>query len=179
MTRRGIPLTFHSSHPKPQRVRFKLEMQTSDSTENPQVPTEPHIVWEVLEQGSYRKSRLSKRKKEQIRLFDISSIQKGEDSPMNFSTFRSANARHSILITLSDGNVFLFEASDEYEAKKVIHGIRWVEARLTFNIIIGNTNVCSEMLSLGTQKAGDMTLTSGDMLDMTNQLVENSMKKLT
>lgn len=96
---------------------------------------------------------------------------------MNLDSYPYAVPEKSIIITLNNGNVQLFEAPDEAEARRVVHGLRWIEARFTFNMIVGNISVCSEMLSVSEQQ-GISELTSEIMLDVTNQLVEKSVEKL-
>jgi len=135
---------------------------------------EPNLVWEVIEH-SPRKRRYHSAQRECISLFDISSVQKAAES-INLNAFRHAVPEKSILITLNDDSVCLFEANDVSEAKKIIHGLRWIEARLTFNIIVGNVHVCSEMLSMSDQR-GISELTSELMMEVTDQLVEKSRDK--
>ena len=63
--------------------------------------------------------------------------------------------------------------------KKVVHG-----ARISFNLIIGNNEICAELLPLPRSKKVTLThinnmLTSEIMSDVTNQLVEKSLKRFT
>ncbi len=152
---------------------------------------EPNFVWEVIEHRNRNSGSSSRRRKhrhkyeekatarETISLFDVSSVQRATDSmSVNIHSYPHANPENSILLTLNNGNVQLFEANNEIEARRFIHGLRWIEARLTFNIIVGNISVCSEMLSVSKQQ-GICELTSEIMVDVTNQLVEKSSEKLS
>jgi hypothetical protein len=92
------------------------------------------------------------------------------------NAFPHAVADHSILITLNDGKVCLFEAKDMEQARGIIHGLRWIAARLTFNIIIGNFHICSEMISIKDQ-VGVSDYTKDMFQNVTNQLVEKTLIK--
>jgi hypothetical protein len=109
-------------------------------------------------------------------LFDISSIQLASDS-IDIDIFPDAEAEHSVLITMNNGTVHLFEAESQYEARNVVHGLRWVVARLTFNIIVGNVNVVAEMLSLG-DGDGPNEISEEVLHDVSSQLVKKSISKL-
>jgi len=173
ITDSGIILVWHRPRSSTSAKLFKkvrLNIQISD-TEDGKV--EPNLVWEALEDRR-REYQLPNRDK--ISLFDISLIEKASDS-LNLNAFPHAVADHSILITLNDGKVCLFEARDLDQAREIIHGLRWITARLTFNIIIGNFNICTEMLSIKDQvSVSDYTK---DMFqNVTNQLVEKTLIKL-
>ena len=86
--------------------------------------------------------------------------------------FPHADPDLSILITLNDSSCYLFEAPDLDTTKKVMHGLRWVEARMAYNIIVGNMHICSEMLT--TNEHFDGYLTAELFQTVTNQLVEKT-----
>ncbi len=180
ITNEGINLTWHRPRSSPSTKELAhqvtLNIQISD-VDGGGGHVEPNILWEIKEKGhSARSKYMAPSRRESISLFDISSIQKAADS-IKLNSFPLADPFSSIMITLHDGSAHLFEAESASSAKKIIHGLRWIEARLTFNLIVGNVNVCSEMLSMSEQ-AGISELTSDIFLEVTNQLVEKSMNKL-
>ncbi len=161
---------------------------------------EPNLVWEVVtdqnntttnnNNNNNSKSRHRyqdiKTVRERLSLFDISSVQKAADS-LNLHSFPHANGNNSILITLQSGQLYTFEAEDEAEAKLVVHGLRWISARLIFNLLTGNRNVCSEMLPMAHSYPGSDSLrdsvscrvfSSSLMLDVTDRLVDKSLARL-
>ena len=149
-------------------------MQISDGEGDGRL-SEPKIIWEIVTEGrNPRKSKHCDARRESISLFDISTIQKAADS-IKLSAFPSANPFNSIILSLHDGSVFLFEAESASDAKQIMHGLRWIEARFTFNIIVGNAHVCSEMMSTSGE-TGVTELTSDIFLDVTDQLIEKSLK---
>lgn len=181
----GIPLAWHrpgtitiSSTSTPTSTTVQQEVllivKISDSGGEEGL-VEPNLVWEEADY-SQKRSKYRHGPRESISLFDISTVQNAVDS-IKSSAFPDEVAEHSILITLDDDSIYLFETEDRHEARKIIHGLRWIMARLTFNIIVGNVHVCSEMLSMDDQ-IGISDLTSDIFSDVTNQLVEKSAKKL-
>jgi len=110
-------------------------------------------------------------RREKLSLFDISTIERATES-LEMKAFPHADPDTSILITLNDSSCFLFEAPDGDTARRVMHGLRWVEARMAFNIIVGNMHICSEMLSTNEHFGGD--LTAELFQTVTNQLVEKT-----
>jgi hypothetical protein len=178
ITSEGIHLTWHqprsSSLSKESASEVIVHMQISDGEGDGRL-SEPNIVWEIVTEGrNPRKSKHCEARRESISLFDISTIQKAADS-IKLSAFPFANPFNSIMLSLHDGSVFLFEAESASEAKQIMHGLRWIEARFTFNIIVGNAHVCSEMMSTSGE-TGVTELTSDIFLDVTDQLIEKSLK---
>jgi hypothetical protein len=170
----GIILVWHRPRSSTSAKLFKkvrLTIQISD-TENGDI--EPNLVWESLED---RRREYQVPSRDKISLFDIVSIEKASES-LNLNAFPHATADSSILITMNEGKVCLFEAKNTEQARKIIHGLRWIEARLAFNIIIGNFNVCSEMLSINGHNVGVSDYTTDMFLNITNQLVEKTIIKL-
>jgi hypothetical protein len=120
-----------------------------------------------------------------IDLFDIQSLDKV--SPLQLEAYPFAMPGNSFVVCLSSGADFVFEASSDAEARRIIHGLRWVVARLAFNLIIGNQDVSCELLSVDT---GGKVVPSGErdspqspmeeialsraMDDVTNLLVDKS-----
>eukprot|EP00555_Chaetoceros_dichaeta_P004784 CAMPEP_0198256516 /NCGR_PEP_ID=MMETSP1447-20131203/6431_1 /TAXON_ID=420782 /ORGANISM="Chaetoceros dichaeta, Strain CCMP1751" /LENGTH=176 /DNA_ID=CAMNT_0043943193 /DNA_START=92 /DNA_END=619 /DNA_ORIENTATION=+ len=128
--------------------------------------------------------------KQRCSLFDIASIHKGTASSNRILQAYPTitNPENCVTITRNDKTMLLFEASNATEAKKVVHGMRWIVARLSFNLIIGNRDVCAELLPVPRRKNSSRTvthdeehsrtLTSEIMNDVTSQLVEKSLERL-
>jgi hypothetical protein len=181
ITNEGIRLIYYlpvhaasTSHDSNQPV--KMFLQISNAKEN---EVEPYLVWEIRGNISPRRKKKYASLKisgDSISLFDISSIQIASDS-IDIDIFPDAEAENSVLITMNNGTVHLFEAESQYEARNVVHGLRWVVARLTFNIIVGNVNVVAEMLSLG-DGDGPNELNQEVLHDVSAQLVNKSLSKL-
>jgi hypothetical protein len=94
---------------------------------------------------------------------------------LNLNAFPHAIPDHSVLITLADSSCFLFEAPDIENARKFMRGLRWIEARMTFNIIVGNMDVCSEMLITdGDEHSCIGDLTAEIFQKVTNELVDKA-----
>jgi hypothetical protein len=181
ITNGGIRLIYYlpvhaasTTHDSSQPV--KMFLQISDTKEN---ELEPNLVWEIRGNISPRRKKKYaslRTSGDSISLFDISSIQMASDS-IDIDIFPDAEAEHSLLITMNNGTVHLFEAESQYEARNVVHGLRWVVARLTYNIIVGNVNVVAEMLSLG-DGDGPNEITQEVLHDVSSQLVKKSVSKL-
>ena len=144
---------------------------------------EPHLEWLLEERSPPSLKSKSRSTHRRVSLFDILSIQKATESIQLPSFPTLENPEHSILINVKNGGV-LFEAETESDAKQVIHGIRWIVARLSFNLIMGNRNVVSEMLPMLIQEDlenvdefGNGTLSNKFMGEVTNQLVEKSVSR--
>lgn len=162
-------------------INVVIYIQINDSN-NQEDSVEPNLVWEVCsEKKKSETSRVRfqdvKTVRQRISLFDIASIQKAADS-MNLHSFPNAIPEHSILITLQNGNIFFFEAKDEVEGKLVIHGLRWICARLVFNLLSGNRKVCSEMLPMSMNSTSSHLLSKEVMTSVTDHFVDKSLKRL-
>ena len=115
-----------------------------------------------------------------IDLFDIRSLDKA--GAMHLKDYPFAIPGRSIFLKLTRGRDFVFEASTEVQARRFIHGMRWVVARLAFNLVIGNLDVSCELLDVGLtdgKKARPDTALEESRLtkamdDVTNQLVDKS-----
>ena len=63
--------------------------------------------------------------RETISLFDVSSVRRAMDSVnIDINAYPHAKPKNSILITLNNRNVQLFEARSEEEARRFVHGLR-------------------------------------------------------
>jgi len=171
--------------PKPLPVLAHIHI--SDCMEGGGDQVEPNLTWSstlaLEDEEQLERNYLSG--KQRCSLFDIASIHK---ATTNSSRILQAyptivDPENCVTIILNDKTILLFEASDAAEAKKVVHGFRWIVARLSFNLIIGNRDVCAELLPVPrrkktTREQNNMMLTSEIMNDVTNQLVEKSFKRL-
>jgi hypothetical protein len=89
-----------------------------------------------------------------------------------------------VFIRLAKGNEFVFEAESEQEAFRFVHGMKWVIARLTFNLVIGNLDVSCELVDVGLVKSSDLSSSTRSILeeaeaaramdDVTVQMVDKS-----
>jgi hypothetical protein len=80
-------------------------------------------------------------------LFDIRSVDKA--TPLQLQHYPLAMPGRSLVIKMNRSPDCVFEAIDEEAAMRFVHGMRWVVARLAFNLIIGNMNVSCELLDIG------------------------------
>jgi len=114
-----------------------------------------------------------------IDLFDIQSMETASLDML--ADYQFAIPDNTFFVVLNNGKHVVFEASSDTEAKRFIHGLRWVVARLSFNLVVGNPLVSCELLSVqGKTSASPQTpmeeaLWSKAMNDVTNQLVDKSL----
>jgi len=144
----GMILSWHKYHDnsvqfwEPTTVRSFIEI--SDTLHpNKQTIWEPYFLLEELDTTGKHLTPLEKRR---ICLFDISSITRPTASALR--NFPLACPRHCFLLTLSDGDLLLFESQTEADVKRIVLGLRWTIAKLSFNIVIGNPDMCEELLPL-------------------------------
>lgn len=110
-----------------------------------------------------------------IDLLDIRSLQKATEAQLNI--FPYATAANCMILRLHNSfEDLVLEAAGPEVAKIFIHGLRWVVARLAFNLIIGNRDVSCELLDVYDSKPNSpYSERSKAMNDATNQLVEKSL----
>jgi hypothetical protein len=82
-----------------------------------------------------------------IDLFDIRAVDKA--TPLQLQHYPLAMPGRSLVIKMNRSPDCVFEAMDEEAALRFVHGMRWVVARLAFNLIIGNMDVSCELLDIG------------------------------
>lgn len=82
-----------------------------------------------------------------IDLFDIRAVDKA--TPLQLQHYPLAMPGRSFIIKMNRSPDCVFEAMDEEAAVRFVHGMRWVVARLAFNLIIGNMDVSCELLDIG------------------------------
>lgn len=110
-----------------------------------------------------------------IDLLDIRSLTKA--SPLQLNDYPFAIPGNSMILNLQNSSSQLvLEAVSPSSARRFIHGLRWVVARLTFNLIVGNKDVCCELLEL---RDSSQVYRSADMNkamnDVTKQLIDKAM----
>ena len=151
----------------------KLQMEPTDITTFLMLDEEssdPCLTWDIYDGPKGRSKKVTARGS--IPLFDIASVEKAETRHLRAYPFAIPN--HSFFVTLSNGGVILFEAKDESQHQLFIRGLRWVVARLAFNLIVGNGNICTE-LGLIARDALDEDVDS-TMDVVTNRLVDVSVQ---
>lgn len=87
----------------------------------------------------------------QIHLFAIKSLTKA--TALDVQDFPLAMPGRSVIVRYRQA-VHAFEMRSEGDAFRFTHGMRWVLARLSFNLIIGNLGVSCELLDLGESSDG-------------------------
>jgi len=113
-----------------------------------------------------------------IDLFDIQSMEKS--TAVQMQNYPFAMPGNCFFVRKSDGRDFAFEADSDEEARRFIHGLRWLVARLAFNLIFGNRDVSCELVTLHADEKGmsphstveDGHYSNKAMNDVTNHLVE-------
>jgi len=106
-----------------------------------------------------------------IDLFDIQSLEKA--TPLHLKQYPFAIPGNSSILRFhnKEGMDHVFESPNAHEALRFIHGLRWVVARMAFNMIIGNPVVTCELLDVP-EGINESVIA---MNDVTNQLIENAL----
>lgn len=144
-----------------------------------------HLGSPHADKGSYTGPQFVWRKQDgshggAIDLFDIQSLHTA--SAEMLGNYQFAIPGNSFFVVLNDGRHFVFEASSDTEARRFVHGLRWVVARLSFNLVVGNPLVSCELLSVSQGDSSPQTPMEEAhwckaMNDVTNHLVNKSLKK--
>jgi hypothetical protein len=108
-----------------------------------------------------------------VNLFDIRTLDRASHNSLSA---QYAMPSRSIVLRLAKGNEFVFEAPTEQEAFRFVHGMKWVIARLAFNLVIGNMDVVCELVDVD-KKKGEATIARA-MDDVTLQMVDKSILKI-
>lgn len=112
-------------------------------------------------------------------LFDIQSMDTASFDMLE--PYKFAIPENTFFVVLNNGKHVVFEAGSDTEARRFIHGLRWVVARLSFNLVVGNPLVSCELLSVkgrtsdSPQTPLEETLWFKAMNDVTNHLVDKSL----
>ena len=165
----GFPLIWHRVHDS------KLQMEPTDITTFLMLDEEspdPCLTWDIYDDDANGRSR-KVTARGSIPLFEIASVEKAEAKHLQAYPF--AMPSHSFFVTLSNGGVILFEAKDKDQKEVFVRGIRWVVARLSFNLIVGNGSICTELGLIGRDAFDDEDVDS-TMDDVTNRLVDVSVQ---
>ena len=171
---KGIQLIAHKRnrrHSLSQPLRVKAFIRSGEEQMNGQFCT-PCLEWQT-DRGLFSKK---------VDLFDIKSF--GKASALQLELYPLAMPGRSVLLRTNGGSDYVFETRDEATALQFVHGMRWVIARFTFNLVIGNLNVSSGLLDVDEDvdaKESSLPATrrqqvrwSRAMNDATNSLVEKS-----
>merc|ERR1712238_200248 len=148
----------------------------------------PRLVWNIQNLDSSKDeidvegdlaTRLSSNSKQHsIPLLEVISVKR--TSLAKLKPYPLAVPGRSLSVSMGNGSVFLFEARNEAESKRVVVGLRHVVARLAFNLIIGNSNACTDILHTTT---GLKTVCAKEkhlelMKNVTDKLVESCVSRL-
>ena len=87
-----------------------------------------------------------------VDLFDMKSLERA--TVMDLEQYPLAMPMRSFILGLNNGTKYVFEADSEDSAIRFVHGMRWVVARLSFNLIIGNLGVSCELLDIDGDEQG-------------------------
>lgn len=169
----GIPLLYHcaarklKSLPPPTRVTVRVRLGSESVAGD---YAEPQVMWTSAE-GRCLGS---------VDLFDIESLDRASTAELR--SYPLALPSKSIVLRTEDGDRHIFEAMDEGVAYRFVHGMRWIVARLAFNLIIGNLNVSCELLNVErdegvSPEALEKQVLMKAMNDVTNHLVNKSVQK--
>ncbi|MGK3750626.1 MAG: hypothetical protein ACI8RD_002926 [Bacillariaceae sp.] len=114
-------------------------------------------------------------------IFDIQSLERADVLLVQLENFPCAMPGRSVCLHLKNSTSFIFEAGTEEDALRFVRGVRWVVARLAYNLVIGNLDVSCELLELGLMDARSPRSTlmefdwSRAMDDVTEHLVEKTL----
>ena len=137
----GFSMLWHkeqaSMNPAPVTIRLKPGHYQSSGLSSSHCG--PRVVWSDQSNDRYG-----------VNLFHVLSIDRAK--PDHLKDFPFAIPGRSVCLKLKDDQYFVFEANSEDEAWRFVHGLRWVIARLTFNLVIGNVDVSCELLDARTMK---------------------------
>lgn len=86
-----------------------------------------------------------------VDLFSILSVDKA--APMHLKRYPLAMPGRTV--SLETNEEVVLELRSEQDAYRFVHGMRWIIARLSFNLIIGNLSVSCEMLDVGRKENCD------------------------
>jgi hypothetical protein len=89
----------------------------------------------------------------ELDLFDIRSLDKA--TALELENYPLAMPGRSMFLRMHKGSDYVFEARNEEEALRFVHGMRWLIARLAFNLIIGNVSVSCELLDVERKNNAD------------------------
>ena len=109
-----------------------------------------------------------------IELLDIKSLARA--SPLQLRDYPFAIPGNSTILKLENSpNALVLEASSSSALKRFVHGIRWVVARLSFNLIVGHQDVCCELLEMADSSAKGYGFEKDKaMNDLTKQLIDKA-----
>lgn len=130
----------------------------------------PRLVWSDSKKGQTYS----------VDVFDIRSLDRAD--VLQLGNFPYAIPGRSVCLNLTN-DVFIFEAATEEDAWNFVRGVRWMVARLAYNLVVGNLDVSCELLDLGlVEDPADRSPRSAmefdwsrAMDDVTDQMVETTL----
>jgi hypothetical protein len=127
----------------------------------------------IQEDGDYAGPRLSWYSQEgeplgAVDLLDIESLESA--TPLQLQDYPFAMPGNSLILCLHNkvGTDLVLELLNSEEARRFIHGLRWVVARMAFNMIIGNPTVSCELLDVSPA----IEVSSRAMNAVTSQMID-------
>lgn len=163
----GCAMLWHkessSMQPSTATLFLKPGYRSQDGLHN-----EPGLTWADAKQ---------KRVSYGFSLFAIRSLERAHSRKLQ--GYPSAIPGRSVFIRLTGGRELVFEAKSEQDCLWFVHGLRWLIARLSVNLVIGNLDVSCELLDVGGGRSSSKSLLEEAecmraMDDVTDQLVEKS-----
>uniref|UniRef100_A0A7S4MH36 Uncharacterized protein n=1 Tax=Odontella aurita TaxID=265563 RepID=A0A7S4MH36_9STRA len=196
----GVPLTWHRVRGgsdmviAPTLVLAFVQLEEADEdVDSGATYSEPRLVWNGAENVAFPEDEeddefgQGRDVRGSIGMFDIASVERVQPSDPASGHLRSSAESYGdfgggFLITLNGGGSLLFEARDGTERTRVINGLRHMIARMAFNVVIGNSEVCSELLDFGEEddeEIDEQEEINQAMKDVTNHLVDKAALKIS
>lgn len=103
-----------------------------------------------------------------VDLLNIESLESA--TPLQLQDYPFAMPGNSLILRLHSkvGTDLVLESPNSAETRRFIHGLRWVVARMAFNMIIGNPTVTCELLDV----SPTIDESSRAMNAVTNQMID-------
>lgn len=141
ITNKGIPLFLHKQNKRqsltqPTKVTAFIKMGSQGDNDKNKSFSVPSLVWMASDDVELG----------QANLFEVRSLEKA--NPLHLENYPLAMPGHSLFLRMNRGMDYVFETNDENSTIRFVHGMRWVIARLSFNLIIGNLSVSCELLDV-------------------------------
>jgi hypothetical protein len=189
MTEDGVMLIWHgnsTAFQRPRGVVARLNLGSpSGSEEDGGTHEPPRLAWNNNNKQDGSNDDDDGENKNCVDLFDIRSLDAAAAATSSsdlLEDFPFAIFENCLVLVLQNGSRIVFEAGSSASARRFVLGLRWVVARLCFNLIVGNPLVSCELLSLGgadnvsaaacPATMDEEALWSKAMNDVTNRLVD-------
>jgi hypothetical protein len=185
MTEDGVMLIWHgnsTAFQRPRGVVALLNLGSPSGSEDGGTHEPPRLAWNNEQDGSDDDDGGNNNC---VDLFDIRSLDAAAAATSSsdlLEDFPFAIFENCLVLVLQNGSRIVFEAGSSASARRFVLGLRWVVARLCFNLVVGNPLVSCELLSLGgadnvsaaacPSNMDEEALWSKAMNDVTNRLVD-------